>query len=158
MRGKRQNAITVVALLLAGLTAIVFVLLLQTGFFAAGSACLLCVWLDIPPWVRTAIAVVTSMDAIGGAIGATIGEQIGGPFGRGFGRKLGENVGSGDIIGLATGGTGVITGAQSLGEWAQDQAMDKIQGDLQDKGLDFLLGDDAASREQEALDWFQDQF
>jgi hypothetical protein len=115
------------------------------------------VWLDIPPWVRTAIGVVTSLDAIGGAIGAAAGERIGGAFGRGFGRKLGERVGSGDLVGLATGGTGVITGAQSLGGWAQDQAVGKIKGGLKDKGLEFLFGDDKASRQQEAMDWFGNQ-
>jgi hypothetical protein len=145
------------ATLWTGLTLVWSILCVGAGLGAAGVACLLCAWLDIPPWVRTAVAVVTSLDAIGGVIGAAVGERIGGAFGRGFGRKLGERVGSGELLGLATGGTSVITGAQSLGGWAHDQVTGKIKGGLQDKGLEFLFGDDKASRQQEATDWFNDQ-
>lgn len=145
------------ATVLAGLMLALSIQCLWAGPGTDGMACLLCAWLDIPPWVRTAIAVITSLDAIGGVIGAAVGERIGGAFGRGFGRKLGERVGSGELLGLATGGTGVITGAQSLGGWAHDQVTGKIKGGLQDKGLEFLFGDDKASRQQEAADWFNEQ-
>lgn len=145
------------ATFLAGLMLALSILCLGARLGATGMACLLCAWFDIPPWVRTAVAVVTSLDAIGGVIGAAVGERIGGAFGRGFGRKLGERVGSGELLGLATGGTGVITGAQSLGGWVHDQVTGKIKGGLQDKGLEFLLGDDKASRRQEATDWFNSQ-
>jgi hypothetical protein len=146
------------AIFWAGLILVLSSLYLGARLGAAWTAaCLLCAWFDIPPWVRTAIAVVTSLDAVGGVIGAAVGERIGGAFGRGFGRKLGERVGSGELLGLATGGTGVITGAQSLGGWAHDQVTGKIKGGLQDKGLEFLLGDDKASRRQEATDWFNSQ-
>lgn len=66
-------------------------------------------------------------------------------------------MGSGELLGLATGGTGLLTGTQSLGGWAQGQVTGKIKGGLKDKGLEYLFGDDKASRQQEATDWFNSQ-
>lgn len=136
----------------------ILALRLRTIPYEQWSACLLCVWRDLPPNIRTAISVATSLDAIGGALGAQVGEQLGGSFGRGFGQSLGEKFGKGELAGVAMGGMGAIEaiGSRTVIKWAAEQGVDQIKQGAQDKAIDLLLGDKAI-REQEALEWLNRQ-